>query len=298
MREFLDAQGAAWKNAKHREQWRNTLATHAASLTNKLLSEVTTDDVMRVLTPIWETKNETASRVRERLVRVLDWAKVRGLRDGENPARWTGHLKHLLVEPSKIKVIKHHAAVPMADLPGVMDELRESDGTAALAVRFAILTAARPGEVRAALWSEIDESSRTWVIPAEKMKASREHRVPLSSAAMAVLAEAKKRRRFSTVFPGGWDKSPMLSLASMSKALRQAGGGETTVHGTARSTFRDWCSERLVHPELAERALAHTIKSKAEAAYRRTDLLEERRALMQTWADAITTGRPALAKAA
>jgi integrase len=288
---FISGQEAGWKNDKHRAQWRSTIRQHVNPTIGTLrVGDIDTPHVVKLLQPMWPAMTETASRVRGRIERILDWAKVRGLRHGENPARWRGHLDMVFPRKSKVQRVKHHAAVPIDDLPRIFKKLGKSDGTAAAATQFAILCASRPGEVARATWPEIDRKAALWIIPPGRMKADREHRVPLSPAAMAIIERQWKQRRSAFVFPGGW-KETALSLASLSKALRVAGGGDATVHGTARSTFRDWASERTSHPsDVVEMALAHTIRSKAEAAYRRGDLLDKRKALMADWA-AFVSGR-------
>ncbi|MCC8432115.1 tyrosine-type recombinase/integrase [Reyranella aquatilis] len=290
--EFIAAHEPSWKNPKHRQQWRNTLTTYASPVIGALaLPAITADHVAKIITPLWSSKPETASRLRGRLERVLDWAKARGLRDGENPARWRGHFALMLPPKRTVHRVEHHAAVPVADMPAVYAGLCDSEGTAALALRFNILCAGRPGETTGATWSEIDMAAKVWTIPRERMKRDREHRVPLSDEAIAVLKQAEARQRSEYVFPGGKrtrGKETSLSLASLSKALRQAGGGEATPHGTSRSSFDDWATERGYTPALIDRALAHVEKSATVAAYRRTDLLEQRRPMMTAWAAYLT----------
>lgn len=273
-----------WRNAKHRQQWRNTLKTYASPVIGSAsVADITTADITRILDPIWTTKPETASRLRGRIERIMGWATVRGYRTGDNPARWLGHLKEAYADRSAKRSVKHHAAVAIDALPATYARLRQSAGMAALAVRFVILTAARAGEVAGATWSEIDLEANVWTIPAERMKANREHRVPLSVEAQEILRIRAQTKVGELVFPG-WKTGSALSLASLSKALRVAGGGSATVHGF-RSTFRDWAAERTDYPrDVAEMALAHTIGSKVEAAYRRGDLMTKRTAMMQEWA--------------
>jgi integrase len=245
-----------------------------------------------VLDPIWHEKPETASRVRGRVERVLDWSKVRGYRTGENPARWRGHLDKVYPAAGKVRAVQHHAAVEVDALPGLYGRLQQSGGMAARALRFLILTAARASEVTGAQWSEIDMDAATWTVPASRMKAKREHRVPLSPAALLVVKELAKARTNGFVFPG-WRKDSQLSLTSLTKALVAAGGASLTVHGF-RSTFRDWAAERTSFPrDVAEMALAHTISDKVEAAYRRGDLMKKRAAMMQAWAAFATAPRKA-----
>ena len=247
---------------------------------------VDTGLVLKVLEPIWTTKPETASRVRGRLESILDFAKVRGYRDGENPARWRGHLDKLLPARSKVREVEHHAALPYAELPAFLASLREQEGIAARALEFLILTAARTGEVIGARWSEIDLLDKTWTVPAARMKAHREHRVPLSAPALAILDEMQrlataKPRCF--VFPGGKAGKPLSNMAFL-MLLRRMGRGDLTAHGF-RATFKTWASERTsTQNEIVEASLAHTIGDKVEQAYRRGDLFEKRRRLMQQWA--------------
>lgn len=284
--QFLDAHLGSFRNPKHRQQWRNTLDTYAKPVLGDLaVGTIGTPEVTKVLDPIWHEKPETASRIRGRIERILDWCKVRGYRDTENPARWRGHLDKVFPAKGKVRKVKHHTAVPIDDLAAVYGRLEKAKGISAKAVCFTILTAVRPGETVGAVWPEIDRKNALWTIPAERMKAEKEHRVTLSRDALAILDEMAKIRTDNHVFPGHREKRP-LSLTAMSKALQAAGGGDATVHGTARSTFKDWASERTSFPrEVSEMALAHTIGDKVEAAYRRGELLKKRSALMQQWAD-------------
>lgn len=288
--QFLEAHAPTWRNAKHRQQWRNTLTTYASPIMGRdPVAAIDTTHVTRVLDPIWRQKPETASRVRGRIERVLDWCKVRGLRQGDNPARWRGHLDQVYPAKGKVRKVRHHPAVPIDALPAVYARLKASTGLAAKAVRFAILTAARPSEAAAARWPEFGQPG-LWSIPAARMKADRDHRAPLSGEAAEILAELieLRTRRDGYVFPGHKSGRP-ISLTAMSKALRAAGGGKATVHGTARSTFRDWCSERTTFArEVSEMALAHSIGDKTERAYRRGELMEKRAALMAAWANYLT----------
>ena len=236
-----------------------------------------------ILEPIWTTKPETASRVRGRIESILDWAKVRGYRAGENPARWRGHLDKLLPARSKVQRVEHHAALPYAQLPGFLVSLRDQEGIAARALEFAILTAARTGEVIGARWSEMDLLDRTWALPAGRMKAGREHRVPLSTRALTILEEMQAHRHAEDafVFPGARLSKPLSNMAFL-MLLRRMGRGDLTVHGF-RSTFRDWAAERTNFPaEVAE--MAHSVSDKTVAAYNRSDLFEKRRRLMAAWA--------------
>jgi integrase len=280
---YIAAHRAGWRNTKHAAQWTNTLKSYASPVFGKLsVRAVDTGLVMRVIEPIWAVKPETATRVRGRIECVLDWAKVRGFRDGENPARWRGHLDHLLPARAKVRKVKHHAAMPAADLPAFMMTLSDRDGLSTLALRFTILTAARTGEALGARWDEIDHGTRVWTVPAERMKGGREHRVPLSDEAMAVLERARSVKQGDYVFPG--TRHNTLSDTTLLMILYRM-GFELTVHGF-RSTFKDWASERTNFPnEVVEMALAHAVANKVEAAYRRGDLFDKRCRLMAAWSD-------------
>lgn len=291
---YVNAHEAAWRNAKHRAQWTATLKTYAFPIIGDLpVTDVETGHVMEILDPIWRVKAETASRVRGRIEAVLDYAKARGWRSAENPARWRGHLENLLPARSKVQRVEHHAAMPWKEIPAFMVEAKTWQGTAALALRFVILTAARSGEVLGATWREIDMKSAVWTVPDVRMKAGREHRVPLSPAALDILrAVAPLRPKdddgSAPVFPGMDPKKPLSGMALL-MTLRRQKHGDLTAHGF-RSSFRDWCGEATNYPrEVAEAALAHTVKDKAEAAYARSDLLEKRRKLMEAWATFCTT---------
>jgi integrase len=271
-----------FRNEKHRAQWRTTLTTYAAPIWNKRLADIETDDLLECLKPIWATKTETASRVRGRIERVLDAAAARGLRSRDNPARWRGHLANLL--PKRQKLARgHHAAMPFDDVPTYVARLREIEGISAPALEFAILTAARSGEVLGARWSEIDLDEKVWTIPAARTKAGREHRVPLTNHTIEILSRLAETRVGDFVFAGAKrDKS--LSVAALTMVMRRTGAGHFTVHGF-RSAFRDWAGERTNFPrEIAEAALAHVVGDATERAYRRGDALEKRRALMEAWA--------------
>ena len=279
---YLAAHEASWRNAKHRQQWRNTLDTYAAPVLGKQgVATIGTAEVARVLEPIWRAKPETASRLRGRIEAVLDYAAARGWRTGENPARWRGHLAKLLPSRAKLARVKHHAALPWQDIPAFMEALNRQSGVAALALRFTILTAARTGEIIGARWAEVDIGKAVWTIRATRMKAGRDHRVPLSEPAIVVLREIVKLGSApdAFLFPGAKSGKPLSNMA-MAKLLGRMGRDDLTVHGF-RSTFRDWCAEATNAPrELAEAALAHTLKDKVEAAYQRGDLLEKRRLLI------------------
>jgi integrase len=282
---YITAHRSGWRNAKHASQWENTIATHASPVIGGLpVAAVDTSLVMKVLSPIWLTKTETATRLRGRIESILGWATTSGYREGDNPARWRGHLENLLASPSKTAKVVHHPALPWQEAGTFMAALRTREGIAARAVEFAVLTAARSGEVRGAKWSEIDGG--LWVIPAERMKMAREHRVPLSAAARALLADMP--RLGDLIFPGAKLNS-QLSDMSLSAVLRRMGRNDITVHGF-RSTFRDWCAEATAFPrEVCEHALAHSLPDKVEAAYRRGDLIEKRTLLMQAWDDYCAT---------
>ncbi|MDY0242017.1 MAG: site-specific integrase [Rhodospirillaceae bacterium] len=247
------------------------------------VNTVDTTLVMKIVEPIWTTKTETASRVRGRIETILDWATVRKYREGENPARWKGHLDHLLPAKSKVQKENHHAALPYEEIGSFMTELRQQDGISARALEFSILTVARTGEVINATWNEIDFDKRLWTIPAERMKAGREHRVPLSEPAMAVLRQIAPLQSGPYVFPGERPGRPLSNMALL-MVLRRMKRTDLTAHGF-RSTFRDWAAERTDFPsEVAEMALAHTVSDKVEAAYRRGDLFKKRIGLMEAWA--------------
>ena len=279
---YIAAHKAGWRNAKHADQWTATLTTYGFPVIGALpVAGVDTGLVLKVLEPIWTTKPETAGRVRGRMEAVLDWAKVRGYRIGDNPARWRGHLDKLLPAQSKVRKVEHHAALPYSDIPAFMTALRAQGGTAARALEFTILTVARTGETIGAVPDEVKE--KIWTVPADRMKAGKEHRVPLSPNALAIL-ETVKEEGAAHIFRGGKKNKPLSNMA-MLKLLGRMGRADLTVHGF-RSTFHDWASERTnFQNEVIEMALAHAIEDKTEAAYRRGDLFEKRRRLMQAWAD-------------
>ena len=280
---YIAAHRAGWRNPKHAGQWGMTLTNYAGPVMGALpVQAIDTALVMKVIEPLWTIKPETASRLRGRIERVLDWAKVRGYRDGENPARWRGYLDHQLPARGKVRRVKHHAALHYAELPGFMVALREQQGVAARALEFTILTAARTGEVIGARWCEIDFANRVWTIPGDRMKGGREHRIPLSKPALAVL-EHMWEQDGELIFPGLKPGKPLSNMA-MLILLARVGRGDVTVHGF-RSTFRDWAAERTTFArEVAEMALAHAIPDAVEAAYRRGDLFDKRRRLMDAWA--------------
>lgn len=283
---YIDAHGHAWKNPKHRAQWSATLTTYVFPTMGDIdVGDVDVALVLNCLEPIWREKPETASRVRMRIEAVLDWAQARGFRSGANPARWKGHLDKLLpARPASTK--RHHPALPFTDIPEFMPALRAKPGIGARAVEFAILTAARSGEARLMRWSEVDMDERLWTVPTDRMKAGREHRVPLSKPALQIL-QAGEGKPDDFVFPS--PRGGALSDMALLQVLRDMGEQDQrwagiTVHGF-RSTFRDWAAERTAHPGwVAEMALAHVVADKVEAAYRRGELLEKRQALMDDWA--------------
>jgi integrase len=289
---YIDAHKAGWRNAKHIDQWSNTLATYASSVFGSLpVQAVDIGLVMKALEPIWQTKSETASRLRGRIESVLDWATAREYRKGDNPARWRGHLDKLLPARSKVQRVEHHPALPYDELAGFVAMLRSQEGIAARALEFLILTATRTGEVIGGRWDEIDFGEKIWVVPAARMKAGREHRIPLSVAAVAILEGMKKIRESDFVFPGGKKGKPLSNMAMLA-VLKRMDRGDLTNHGF-RSSFRDWAAERTNFPrEVAEMALAHTVGDKVEAAYRRGDLFQKRRQMMDGWARFCGTARP------
>lgn len=282
---YIEAHEAAWKSAKHATQWQNTLSTYAEPVFDKLpVAAIDTGLVMKVLEPIWRTKTETASRLRGRIEAILDWATVRGYRSGENPARWKGHLDTLLPKRSKVQQVVHHPALPYQDLPAFLQLLRQQTGTAARALELLILTTTRTSETIEAQWEEIDLNTSTWIIPAARMKANVEHRVPLSKQASALLQQQKANSSGKYVFEGAKEGKPLSNMALL-QLLKRMGRDDLTAHGF-RSTFRDWVGESTHFPrELAEAALAHTLRNKTEAAYARGDLLQKRATMMQTWAE-------------
>ncbi|MBA2352290.1 MAG: integrase arm-type DNA-binding domain-containing protein [Burkholderiales bacterium] len=281
---YIDAHKAGWKNAKHASQWTNTLQTYSGPVFGGLpVQAIDTGLVMRVLGSIWNEKPETASRLRGRIESILDWATVRGLRSGDNPARWKGHLDKLLPARTKVKAVKHHAALPYQKMAGFMAELRQQHGIASLALEFLILTATRTGETIGARPEEFDLNEKVWTVPAQRMKSKRLHRVPLSPRALAIVESLIKAGEGDYVFAGKSPKKPLSNMAMLS-LLKRMGYETITAHGF-RSSFRDWAAEQTnVARDVAEAALAHTLSDKVEAAYRRGDLFEKRRLLMNQWA--------------
>lgn len=312
--DYIEAHRSGWKNAKHISQWENTIRDYVNPHIGKLsVGDISTEHVVRLLQKdsLWTTKNETANRVRVRIENILDWAKTLGYRTGENPARWRGHMENLLPSPSKVQKPVHHAALPVDDLPYFMDDLRKTNTTASQALKLALLTATRTIEIVQARWGEVDLDKAVWVIPAERMKAGEEHHVPLSDQALEILRGRHVEGVSDDAFIFSARKAKALSTAAMEAVLDRLGytapvqqgrqkvrpmptltypngtpKPHITVHGTCRSTFRDWVAEKTEYPrDLAEMALAHTIEDKTEAAYRRGTMLERRRRMMQDWAN-------------
>jgi integrase len=280
---YIAAHRAGWRNAVHAKQWPSTLETYVYPVFGTLpVQAIDVGLVLRTIEPIWATKPETASRVRGRIESVLDWATARGYRQGENPARWRGHLENLLPKKSKVHRVEHHAAIPYTELADFMTALREQEGIGARALEFAILTCARTGEVRGANWDEVNLAERLWTIPAARMKAGKDHRVPLSAPAFAIVEEMARIRSGVFVFPGMRAGQPLSNMIFL-MLLRRMGRGDLTAHGF-RSSFSDWCAEQTSTPsEVREMALAHAVGDKVEAAYRRGDLFEKRRQIMAAW---------------
>ena len=280
---YIDSHRKSWKNDKHAAQWPATLSAYAYPIFGDLpVQSIDVALVTKALEPIWRDKTETASRLRGRIEAVLDWARARGYRHGDNPARWRGHLDKLLPPRSKVQRVEHHAALPYAEIGQFIAQLREQEGMSALALKLLILTATRTSEVLNATWAEVDLNAAVWTIPADRMKASREHRVPLSKPALALLHELHEHRASEFIFPSAKPSRPLSNMA-MLKLLERMNRADLTVHGF-RSTFRDWAAERTNFPrEVAEHALAHSLPDKVEAAYRRGDLFEKRRLLMNEW---------------
>lgn len=283
---LIESKRSGWKNAKHAAQWPSTLNNYAMPKLGDLdVKLIETADVIAVLKPIWNEKPETASRLRQRIEAVLDYTTAMGIRTGDNPARWRGHLDHLLPKPSKVRAVKHHAAMGYADIPEFMASLNQREGVSARALAFTILTSARSGETREMVWGEVDTETQMWIIPAAKMKAAKEHRVPLSEAAMKLMGIRDADN--DLVFGSDTKFGKPISDMSMTAVLRRMKLNGVTVHGF-RSSFRDWAGETTSFPrEVIESALAHQLKDKAEAAYARGDLFDKRRELMAAWADYI-----------
>lgn len=288
---YIDSHKIGWKNPKHEMYWRNTLETYAYPVIGDLsVQDVDTGLVLAVIEPIWAAKTETASRVRQRIENIIDWAKARGYREGENPARWRGHLNTQLPERKKVQKVKHFPAMPYKDLPAYFCELRQVDTVAAKALTFTILTAARATEARECRWPEIDIKNKVWIVPPDRMKASKEHRIPLSDEVIKILIEIEGYDS-EFLFPG-IKRGQSISEATIRKLLRKTHDG-LTVHGF-RSSFRDWCAEMTSYPrEVAERCLAHAIGNETEAAYQRGDLFVKKSKLMNAWSDYCSTDKQA-----
>lgn len=291
---YIAAHRVGWKNAKHAQQWENTLKTYASPVIGKLSpSDITTAHILKVLNKedFWAKKPETASRVRNRIELVLDAAKAKGLRNGENPARWRGHLDKLLPRRNKVQAVKHHTALPYHELPTFMALLADAEDMTAKAMQMTILTACRTSEVLNATWDEINMGASTWTIPAARMKARKEHRVPLTDAVISLLKSMPHIEDNPYIFAGMREGRPLSNMA-MLMGLRRMERDDLTMHGF-RSTFRDWAGECTPHPrDVCEQALAHSLGNAVEAAYRRGDLFEKRRALMADWA-VYCTSKPA-----
>jgi integrase len=290
---YITAHQPAWRNSKHAAQWGSTLETYVYPFFGGIaVQAVDVGLVLKAIEPIWTAKPETASRVRGRIESILDWATARGYRQGENPARWRGHLENLLPARAKVRRVEHHASLPYREIGAFITELQQQEGISACALEFAILTAARTGEVIGARWSEINIAERLWTIPGERMKGGREHRVPLSNAALTIIERMAESRHSDFVFPGGNAGRPLSNMAFL-MLLRRMGRGGLTAHGF-RSSFRDWTAERTnFSAEVAEMALAHVVSDKVEAAYRRGDLFQKRRQLAEAWAKFCAAAPPA-----
>ncbi|PLW82519.1 integrase [Kineobactrum sediminis] len=281
---FIESKRHGWKNAKHASQWEATLNTYVyPKIGSMAVNEIDTPHIVSVLEPIWHVKSETASRVRSRMENIISWATVSKFREGENPARWRGHLDHIFPPVRKVTAVKHHPALPYHRLPEFITILRKRAGMGARALEFTILTAARSGEVRGATWDEINLNQGTWTIPGSRMKTGKEHRVPLTDAAIELLQALPRVAKNPLVFPGSKNGAPMSDM-SLTAVLRRIGEQEITVHGF-RSTFRDWSAEQTTYPrEACELCLAHTVGDAVERAYRRGDLFDLRKQLMADWA--------------
>jgi integrase len=281
--QFIEQHESAWKNSKHAAQWVSTLETYAFTICgNMVVSDITTPVVLKILEPIWTSKTETASRLRGRIEAIIDYAIAKGLREGPNPARWKGHLALTLPAKRRVSPVVHHKSIPVEQMPPFFKSLKEMDGTAARALEFLILTAARSGEVREMLWDEVDLKAKTWTIPAQRMKGGREHRVPLSNSAIGILKNMKQQTKPKFVFEGNKVGKPLsdMSLTAVMRRMNVLG----VPHGL-RASFRNWTAEKTSYPnEVAEMALAHTVGNAVEAAYRRGDLFEKRRTMMKDWA--------------
>lgn len=287
--QYIRAHRRGWKNYKHSRQWVSTLKTYARPIIGtKLVDDISTDDILKILTPIWTSKTETAKRLQGRIENILDYAAARKYKDHMNPARWRGHLGVLLPKPSKVKIVKNHPAMPYRDVASFMSELAQNGSVSALALRFLIQTATRTSETLNAQWSEIDLESAIWTIPAQRTKTKREHRVPLTDDVLNDLKALPRLNGNPYLFPGSRYGKPLSNMALLQLMrgmgfAKEGGRGEAVPHGF-RSSFRDWAGEVSTFPsDVAEMALAHVIKNKAEAAYRRGDLFEKRRKMMEAW---------------
>jgi integrase len=280
---FLAAKSSEWSNSKHAAQWESTLKTYASPVIGALqVRDIDLGHITKILEPIWTTKTETASRVRGRIESVLDWATVHGYREGDNPARWRGHLDKILPKPSKVSKVEHHAALPHGEIGAFVAELKERGGIAARALEVLILTACRSQEVRGAKWSELDLENKVWEIPAARMKAGKDHRVPLSDRAVEIIQALPRMANNDLVFPA--PRGGVLSDMTLGAVLKRMNRNDVTAHGF-RSTFRDWAGETTAYPrEVIEHALAHQLRDRAEAAYARGTLFNKRRGLMDDWA--------------
>jgi integrase len=285
--QYIAQHEAAWKNAKHAAQWTSTLETYVhPTLGSMVVGDIDTPAILKVLEPIWKEKAETASRLRGRIESVLDYAAAKGLREGANPARWKGHLSLTLPSKRKVSPVQHHKAIPVCDMPIFFKALQKREGTAARALELLTLTASRSGEIRGMRWEEIDLAKKTWTIPVARMKAGKEHRVPLSKVAIQLLMVQPTRKQGGLVFPGSKSGTQMsdMSLTAVMRRMQASG----VPHGM-RASFRNWTAEETTFPnEVAEMALAHAITSGVEAAYRRGDLFEKRRSMMDDWATFLT----------
>jgi integrase len=281
---YIAAHKAGWRNAKHAEQWTRTLETFVYPTFGSVsVANIDTGLVLKAIEPIWATKTETAARVRGRIETILDWAKARGYRAGDNPARWRGHLDKLLPARRKVQRVIHHAALPYLEVGRFMEDLRSQQGIAAKALEWLILTATRTSETIGATWDEINFETKTWTIPADRIKGGKEHRIPLSPNAMKIAKAMNKIKTSTYIFPGGKAKKPLSNNALLA-LLKRMDRHDITTHGF-RSTFRDWAAEQTDYPrEVAEMALAHTVSDKVEAAYRRGDLFTKRKRMMEDWA--------------
>lgn len=289
---YIKAHASTWRNPKHRQQWGNTLETYVYPVIGALhVQAVDVGLVMKVLEPVWQDKPETASRVRGRIETILDWAKARGYRTGDNPARWRGHLDQLLPKKTKVRKVRHQPAMPYRDVPAFMAELRKRDSMSARALELTILAAVRTSETINATWDEIDFAEKAWTIPSHRMKAERDHRVPLTDRMIEILQSLPREKDNPHLFVGA-SKGKGLSNMAMLELLRGTAGNGYTTHGF-RASFRTWAAERTNHArEIAEAALAHVIKDKSEASYQRGELFEKRRRLMRDWAKYVGTVQP------